>query len=171
MSLRELLFHRFRTIGWLEPFVVATSVAATLNFGHILSQTIKAASSAGTRSLHGYEITTYYFGPPVSFYPRLFICSSLLIATFGILRSFPRSTAAMFGLIGALAGYFYWWIASYRLFRNFTDADVAFMNGSEIKQAGYLYQGTWLDIVVAAAVVVCSVLFLDRLVNRKHIVS
>jgi hypothetical protein len=172
MNLQELLFHRFRTIGRLGRFLVATCFAAVLNFGQILSQTMRAASSAGTPVVDGYEITICYFGPPASFYPRLFICCSLLIATVGVFRSsFPRSMLAMFGLAGAVAVYFYWWITSYRVFRNFTDADIAFLNNPEIKRAGYLYQGTWLDIGVAASVVVCSVLLLDRLLNRRCIVS
>jgi hypothetical protein len=172
MNLQELLFHRFRTIGWLGRFLVATCFAATLNFGSILSQTMKAANSAGTHVVDGYELTICYFGPPASFYPRFLICGSLLIATVGVFRSsFPRSMIAMFGLIGALAVYFYWWIASYRVFRNLTDADITFLNNPEIKQAGYLYQGTWLDLGLAASVVVCSVLLLDRLLNRQRIVS
>ena len=172
MNLQELLFDRFRTFGWLGHFLVATCFAAALNFAQILSQTTKAASSAGTRVVDGYEITICYFGPPASFYPRFLIFCSLLIATVGVFRSsFPRSMIAMFGVVGALAVYFYWWIASYRVFRNFTDADIAFLNNPEIKQAGYLYQGTWLDIGVAASIVVCSVLLLDRLLNRQSIVS
>ena len=172
MSLQELLFHRFRTIGWLGRFLVATCFAAALNFGQILSQTVKAASSAGTHVIDGYEITICYFGPPASFYPRLLICCSLLIATVGVFRSsFPRSMIAMFALVGAVAVYFYWWIASYRVFRNFTDADIAFLNDPEIKQVAYLYEGTWLDIGVAASVVVCSVLLLDRLLHRRRMVA
>src|ERR1700752_324100 len=119
MSLQELLFRRFRTIGRLGRFLVATCFATTLNFGQTLSQTIKAASYAGTYVVDGYEITFCYFGPPASFYPRLLICGSLLIATVGVFRSsFPRSMIAMFGLVGAVAVYFYWWIASYRVFPN-----------------------------------------------------
>jgi hypothetical protein len=56
MNLQELLFHRFRTIGWLGRFLVATCLAAALNFGQIFSQTMKAASSAGTHVVDGYEI-------------------------------------------------------------------------------------------------------------------
>jgi hypothetical protein len=172
MNLQELLFHRFRTLGWLGRFLVATYFATALNFGQILSQTMKVASSSGTHIVDGYEITICYFGPPASFYPRLLICCSLLIATAGVFRSsFPRSTIAMLGLLGAVAVYFYWWIASYRVFRNFTDADISFLNNPEIKQAGYLYGGTWFNIGVAASVVVCSVLLLDRLLNRPSIDS
>ena len=169
MHLHEILFHRFRTIGWVGRLVVATCIAAVLNFGQIFLENMEASR---THVVDGYEITFCCFGPPASFYPRLLICCSLLIATVGVFRSsFPRSIISAFGLIGGLTVFSYWWIDSYRVFLNFTDVGIAFLNNPEIRQAGYLYHGTWSDIGVAASVVVSSVLVLDRLLSRAHIVS
>ena len=172
MSLQQLLFHRFRTIGWIGRFLLATCVAAAFNFADIFFQTMKAASAAGTNVVDGYEITVCYFGPPASFYPRFVISCSLLIATLGIFRrSFPRSPILVIGLIGALTAFIYWWIASYRVFRNFTEAGVSFLNNPEIKQAAYLYQGTWFDISVAVSVVLFVILLLERLIDQKRCVT
>jgi len=168
MSLSSLLFRDFRTIGWIGRLLLATCVVAALNFGDILRKTMKAASSAGTHIVDGYEITVCYFGPPASFYPRFLICLSLLIAAFGVFRrSFPRSAIAALGLFGSLMTYAYWWIASYRVFRNFTEAGISFLNNPEIQQAAYLYQGTWFDIGVAASAVICLTLILEQLIDQK----
>src|SRR5258705_3591538 len=153
MSFKQLLLSRYRTIGWLGHFLLATWVLAAFNFAEIFSQTMKAANAAGTRYFDGYEITVCYFGPPVAFYPRLFVFGTLLITTVGVFkRSFPRSTSGVLGLTGALSAYIYWWIDSYRVFLNFTDAGIHFLNTDEIRQTAYLYGGTWLDICVALAV-------------------
>lgn len=163
MSIQELLFHRFRTIGRPGRCIVATCVVAALNFWEILSRAMKAASMAGTHVVDGFQITVCYFGPPAAFYPRFFIFCSLLVATVGIFQSaFPRRMIATFGLLGALAVYIYWWIDSYRTFTNLTAAGIPFLNNREIPQAAYLYGGTWIDFGLAAAVVVACVLSLDR---------
>jgi hypothetical protein len=172
MGIRELLFHRFRTIGRVGRFVVATCFVATLNFAQILSQTMKAASLAGTHVVDGFEISVCYFGPPAAFYARFYICCSLLIATVGVFRSsFPRSMMALFGLLGALGVFILWWIDSYRVFTNLTDAGIPFLNNREIPQAAYLYQGTWMDFGLAASVVVACVLLLDRLLEPSILSS
>ncbi len=173
MRLQQLLFHRFRTIGRLGRLLVATCCVAAFNFGEIFVRTMKAASAAGTYRLGGeYELTVCYFGPPLCFYPKFLIACSLLIVTVAVFRqSFPRSVMAVTGLVVALTAYSYWWIASYRAFRNFGDAGISFINNPEIKQAAYLYQGTWLDAGVAASVVVCSVLLLGKITNRSELVD
>lgn len=169
MSLHQLLFHRFRTIGRLGRLLVATSCVAAFNFGEIFLRTMKAAHPAGTsRSADShFELTVCYLGPPASFYPKFLIACFLMIAAVGVFRqSFPRSVTAAVGLFGALTAYGYWWIASHRAFRNFAEAGINFIDNPEIKQAAYLYQGTWLDAGVAASGVACSVLLLDRIMNQ-----
>jgi hypothetical protein len=169
MSLTQPLLRHHRSIGWLDGFLVITCLAAALNFVYIFVQTWKAASAAGTHIVDGYEITICYFGPPVGFYPRFFVFVTLLIATVGVFRrSFPRSLIAIVGVAAALSVYIYWWLQSYRVFRGFTDVDIDFLNNPEIKQAAYLYQGTWFDVCVAASIVVCFVLLLDRLLNPQR---
>jgi len=168
MNLHHLFFSWFRTIGWLGRFLVATCVGAAFNFAEIFFQEMKAASRAGTHVVDGFEITVCYFGPPASFYPRFLVLLSLLVASLGTLRrSFPRSPVAVLGLSGALMTYVYWWIASYKVFRNLTEADISFINNPEIKQVAYLYQASWLDIGGAAAVVICLILLLERLFDQK----
>jgi hypothetical protein len=170
MSLKESLLSRSRTIGWLGHFIVAACVAAAFNFAQIYSQTMKAANAAGTHIVDGYEITVCYFGPPAAFYPRLLVFGALLVASVGVLRpAFPRSLITLVGLTGALSAYIYWWMASYRIFRNLSHADIHFLNNTEIKQTAYLYQGTWLDVCVAISIVVCLVLLLDRLLKRQRL--
>jgi hypothetical protein len=171
MSLTQSLVRRYHSIGWLGRFLVTTCLAAALNFALIFVQNWKAASAAGTHIVDGYEITICYFGPPVGFYPRFFVFVALLVATVGVFRrTFPRSLIAIVGVAAAFSVYIYWWMRSYRVFRNFTDVDIHFLNNPEIRQVAYLYQGTWFDVSVAASIVVCFVLLLDRLLNRKRCV-
>jgi len=168
MSLVPSLLCRYRSIGWLGHLLMITCLPAAINFAIIFVQNWKAASASGTHIVDGYEITICYFGPPVGFYPRLFIFAALLVASVGVFRQkFPRSIIATVGVATALAVYIYWWLHSYRVFRNFTDFDIRFLNNPEIKQVAYLYQGTWLDICVAASIVVCFVLLLNRLLHRQ----
>jgi hypothetical protein len=156
MSLRQSLLRRYRSIGWLGRFLVLVLLAASANFGIIFVQNWKAASASGTQVVDGYEITLCYFGPPVGFYPRFFVFAALLLALVGIFRrTFPRSIIATTGAALALSAYIYWWLHSYRVFRNFTDVDIRFLNNPEIKQVAYLYNGTWFDVCVAASLVVC----------------
>ena len=169
MSLHQLVFDRFRAIGWLGRLLVATGVAATFNFAEIFVQTMKVASAAGTHTVDGYVITVCYFGPPASFYPRLLICCSLLLAVVSSFRrSFPTNALAVIGSIGALLVYVYWWISSYRVFRNLGEAGISFLNNPEIKQTAYLYKGTWADVAVAASVIVCVVLLLELFIGVRH---
>lgn len=166
MNLPELLFHRFRTIGRLARFLVATCMVACFNFVEPFVR--DAIITARTHVPDGYTLTVCRMGPPPGSIPRLFITCSLLIATIGVFtRSFPRSRIVVVGLLGALATYGYWWVESYRVFLNLTDADIHFINHPEIKQTVFLYGGTWRDVSVAASVVICSVLFLDRLVTDR----
>jgi hypothetical protein len=154
------------------PFPRGNMGRISFDFAEIFSQAMKAANAAGTHNVDGYEITVCYFGPPVAFYPRLLVIGSLSITTVAVFkRSFPRNTSGVIGLTGALSAYIYWWIQSYRVFLNFTDAGIHFLNNGEIRQAAYLYGGTWLDICVALSVFVCLVLLLDRLLNQRRLVS
>jgi len=167
MLLLELLFHRFRTIGRLGRLLVATCVVACFNFVEPIVR--DAIITARTHVPDGYTLTVCRIGPPPGFTPRLFITCLLLIATIGVFtRSFPRSRIVVIGLLGALTVYGYWWVESYRVFLNLTDANIHFINHPEIKQTAFLYWGTWLDVGTAASVVVCSALFLDRLFNQRH---
>lgn len=169
MNLHLLVFHHFRTIGWLGRLLLATAVAAAFNFVEIFFLTMKAASAAGTHEVDGYEITVCYFGPPASFYPRFLISCSLLIAILPIFRqSFPRNALAVIGSIGALMVYVYWWITSYRVFGNLTEAGISFLSNPEIKQTAYLYGGTWFDVGIAASVVMCMVLLLERFIDPQR---
>ena len=166
MSLQYLLFQRFREIGSLGRFVLATSVAAVAGFVDIFVQNMQAARYAGTHVVGEFTITACRLGPPPSFYPKFLIACSSVIAGIGVFRrSFPRSPFAIIGLIGALTTYIVWWIDSYRVFRNFADLDIPFMK--EIKQTAYLYYGTWLDVGIATSVAVCLVLRLDRFFRRQ----
>ena len=167
MLLLELLFHRFRTIGRLGRLLIATCMVAGFNFVEPIVR--EAVITARTYVPDGYSLTVCRMGPLPGQIPRLFITCSLLIATIGVFtRSFPRSRIVVVGLLGALAAYGYWWVDSYRVFLNLTDADIHFINHPEIKQTVFLYWGTWLDVGVAASVVICCVLFLDRLLNQPR---
>jgi hypothetical protein len=168
MSLGQSFLRHYHSIEWLGRFIVIVFLAATVNFGIIFVQNWKAASASGTHIVDGYEITVCYFGPPVGFYPRFFVFAALLFALVGIFRqTFPRSIIAATGAAVALSAYIYWWLHSYCAFRNFTDGDIRFLNNPEIKQVAYLYNGTWFDVCVAASLVVCFVLLVDRLLIRR----
>ena len=155
-------------MGPLGRFLVLLFLVATVNFGIIFIENWKAASASGTHVVDGYQVTICYFGPPVGFYPRFFVFAALLLALVGVFRrTFPRSIVATTGVAVALSAYIYWWLHSYRVFRNFSDVEIQFLNHPEIKQVAYLYNGTWLDACVAASLVVCFVLLVDRLFKRR----
>ncbi len=159
-------------MGWLGRFVPITCLAATMNFAIIFVQNAKAASNAGTEVVDGYEITVCYFGPPISFYMRFFALAALAFATVGAFRrTFPRSIIATVGVAGALSAYVYWWLHSYRVFRNYADYDIRFLNNPEVKQFAYLYLGSWLDLCVVVSIVICFVLLVDRLLTRRRVVA
>lgn len=166
MNLHDFVFRRFRSVGWLGRFLLVTGVAATFNFAEIFFQTMKASNAAGTHVVDGYQITVCYFGPPAPFYPRLLISCSLVIAILSISRrSFPINAMTIIGSIGALVVYVYWWISSYRVFRNLSEAGVAFLHNPQVKQTAYLYGGTSADVAIAASVLVCVVLLVERFIN------
>jgi len=134
-----------RSISWLGRFIAATCTAAATNFVDIFSQTMKAANASGTHVVDGYEFTVCYFGPPLPFYPRFLVFGALLLATVGVVKqTFLRRVMVVVSLIGGLIVYFYWWMHSYQVFRNFTDFNIDFLNNAEIKQVAYLYEGGWL---------------------------
>lgn len=166
MLLLELLFLRFRRIGRLGRLLVATCLVACFNFVEPIVR--QAIIDATTYIPDGYSATVCRMGPPPGFLPRFFVACSLLIAIIGVFtRSFPRSRIVVVGLLGALAFFGYWWVDSYRVFLNITEhAGVNFINHPEVPHTAYLYRGTWFDVGTAASVVICSVLFLDRLINR-----
>jgi len=156
-------------MGLLGHLVLVTFLAAAINLGVSFVENWKAASASGTYVVDDFEITVCYLGPPVGFYPRFFVFVGLLLAVVGVFRrTFPRSIMATVGIAGALVAYVCWWLDSYRVFRNFTDFDIKFLNNPEIKQVSYLYNGTLLDVCVAASLVVCFVLLIDRLLSRKR---
>jgi uncharacterized membrane protein len=172
MNFARLLLRRFHSIGWLGRCVLITCFASAVNFGIIFVQNWRAASASGTQVIDGFELTICYFGPPVGFYPRFFVLVALLVASIGVFRrTFPRSIIATLGVAGGFLTYVYWWLHSYRVFRNFTEVDIPIIDNPEITQVAYLYQGTRLDLCVVAALIVCLVLLFDRLLNRPPVVS
>ena len=72
MTRAEKFSQWYREADWIAHLVLMTCCAASLNFLEIFRQTMTAAAAAGTHVVDGYEITVCYFGPPASFYPRLY---------------------------------------------------------------------------------------------------
>jgi hypothetical protein len=94
----------------------------------------------------------------------------LLFALAGVFRrTNPDSVIATAGVALALSAYIYWWLDSYRVFKNFSDINIRFLDNPEIRQVSYLYNGTWFDVSVAASLVVCFVLLVDRLLTRRAV--
>ena len=168
MSLIRWFVRRHREIGWFGRFIVSLYVAAALNFGNVLAQSIKAAGYTRTHSVDGFEVTACYFGPPVPFYPRFIVLGALFVAAFGVFhRTFPRSLFTVGGLAAALSVYLYWWVRSYHFFRNLTNVNIDIFNFVEIRQVAYLYDGTSFDVWIALSIFICLILSLDRLFNYK----
>jgi len=142
---------------WIARLVLTTCFAAALNFAEIFSHSMAAAASG-----------VCYLGPPAAFYPRFLVLAGLLIATPAAFKRTPscRLTCGI-GLTVSLGTFIYWWLESYRVFRNFEKFQIAFLNSVEIRQAAYLYQATFLDLGVALSLLICLVIVLDRLVDGE----
>ena len=163
MKFHQSSLPRHYAIGWLGLFIVSLFFAAAINFGYVFLETMEASHASGTHVIDGFEITYCYFGPPAAFYPRLVVFVSLLVASIGLFqRTFPRSGLTLLGLTGAGLAYVYWWADSYRVFTNFEEAGISFMNNFEVRQVAYLYNGTSFDIAIALSSIVSLVLLLDR---------
>lgn len=168
MRLRERLLRAYSDADWIAHLLLSTLIAAAINLFDILSQSIAEAQAAGTHDVDGFEITVCYFGPPTPFYPRLIVLAALSIST---PAAFKRSASCRLissvGLASAMSIYVFWWLASYRQFRNVEElAGIHFLNHPEIKQFAYLYEGTSFDLAVALSTAVCLVIMLDRLFDR-----
>ena len=94
--------------------------------------------------------------PAISDHRQVFIRACKRIAA-------RRFTSAVC-LATALGVYICWWINSYRIFRNL---EVRFLNDVGIRQAAYLYGGTFLDVVAALLICVCLVIVVDRLFDGE----
>ena len=152
------------SINWLANFLQVTSIAAAMNFADIVTDTIRTRAPA--RGADGFEITVCYFGPPTAYYPRLLVMLAVLLAAFSILKiTARRSAVAVLALSSAFLTYLFWWLTSYRMFRNLADWNINFINNNEIKHVAYLRDGTWLDIAVVIAIVVCLVLTIEKLLQ------
>jgi hypothetical protein len=155
-------FSRHHDVGGLGRFIISVFVAAALNFGSILIQTVRAAYGSDD------EVYVCSCGPHPPFLQRLLILGALFVAAIGVSqRRFPRHRIAVAGLAGALFVYLYWWVASYRRFKNFSDAEIDFLNNVEIEQTAYLYAATSFDVWIALTIFACLVLSLDRLFNSR----
>ena len=165
MSLAHFFFHRVRSSGRLGHFLIMLSLAAAFNFLEVFFHRMRA----GSRTVGDLTLTSCHFVPPMSFFPRFWIAVALLIAAVGVFRqSFPRSLMPVVGLTWAVAAYVYWWLDSYREFRNLSEIGFDFLNHIELKHAAYLYEGTWTDVSIAATAMVCLVLVLERFFDQRN---
>ena len=166
MTRRELFLRVYSQADWTAHVLLATCIAATLNFTEVLSQ-LFARAHGGTYGVDGVQFTinVCYFGPPRPFYPRFIVAVALLLATPAAFRQTVscRFTSSV-GLGAAMASYFFWWLSSYRTFRNFEElADIRVWSNPEVKHFAYLYTGTPADLAIALSIAVCLVMMLDRL--------
>jgi hypothetical protein len=155
--------------GLLGRLLLATCLAAALNFAQTFYEILKRSGAIAKQEPAGFSaVTVCYFGPPAGFYPRFLILVLLALAVIGVLRkTSPRSLLSLMGLTGALACYGYWGLDSYRVYKNLTDAGIDFLHNPEIRQVAYLYGGNWLDVGIAAAVVVCLALVWARFAEQR----
>jgi hypothetical protein len=169
MRFRERFLRVYSEADWFAYLLLATCIVAALNFFETLSETIAAAQAAGSRTVDGFTITICYVGHPPPFYPRFFILVALLVATLTVFKRTTRSRlVASIGSAIALGAYVFWWVESYRSFRNFEDfAGVKALVHPEVKHFAYLYYGTPIDLGIALSIGVCFVLLLDRLFDGE----
>ena len=163
MTRVERLSHWFRDADWPVHLVLMTCCASCLNFLEIFRQMLAVVAPG-----------VCYFGPPVPFYPRLLVLGGLLIASLAMLgRTVWCRIISATGLTVSFGTYIYWWLDSYRAFRNLENLQIPFLNDGEIKQFAYLYQGTPLDLAVALSLMINLVIVLDRLLQppRLHLES
>lgn len=166
MRFRERFLRVYSEADWFAHLLLATSIVAAINFFEIFSE---MAREVGSSDASGYTITSCHFGPPAPFYPRSIVLGALFLAT---LSAFKRTAysrlVASIGSAVALAAYVFWWLDSYRSFRNFEDfAGIHALIHPQVKQFAYLYQGTPVDLAIALSTAVCLVLLLDRLFDGE----
>lgn|GEM_PF-3607167 len=172
MTCGQRILRAYADADCVALLVLTTCFAATLNFGDTFTETVAAAQRAGTHVVDGYIIDICYFGPPTSFYPQLIVMAALLAATpAAFLRTVACRLLAGINLTVALLAYVYWWLDSYRVFRNFQEGYIPFLRHPEIRQSAYLYHGTALDLFIALSILACLVLVLDRLFDGEKITS
>jgi hypothetical protein len=167
MTRRERFLRVYSEADWFAHLLLATCTVAAINFLHIVSITAAEFALVQEGARHG--STACYFGPPPPFYPRFIVLVALSIATATV---FKKTTGNRFvasvGSAVALSAYVFWWLASYRIFRNFEDfAGIQALIHPDVKQFAYLCQGTPVDLAVVLSTVVCLVLMLDRLFDGE----
>ena len=170
MTRRELFLRVYSQADWTAHVLLATCIAATLNFLEVISQ-LFARAQGGTYTVDGvqFTFTACYFGPPRPSYPRFIVAVALLLATSA---AFKQTVACRFtssaGLLAAMASYVFWWFESYRTFHNFEElAGIRVLSNPEVKQFAYLYAGTPADLAIALSMAVCLMIMLDRLFYRS----
>jgi hypothetical protein len=170
MSYAERLMRSYGQSDWIARFILTTCYAAALNLGDCFLDEMAAYRTPGTHVEGHYVLTVCSMGPPPAFYPRLIALGAMLIATlFAFKRTSMHRVLSGTALAGALTIYVFWWVHSYNSFQNFQMAGIEFLNHVELRQAAYLYGGSWLDLGVVLMIVVCLVLVLDRLFDgEKH---
>ena len=166
MTRRERFLRVYSEADWFAHLLLATCLVAAINFLDILSQMVP---EVGTHTADGFTITHCTFGPPPPFYPRFIVLVALSIATATAFKKTPGNRlVASVGSAVALGAYVFWWLASYRILRNFEDfAGIHALIHPEVKQFAYLSQGTPLDLGIALSTAVCLVLVLDRLFDGE----
>jgi hypothetical protein len=162
-----------RRTASIGGFLITLCLTAAYNFSLVFREMIKAAGAAGTHTTpDGFVVTVCYFGPPISFYPRLFVLLALLLACAGVLRGGAGGRLlSLLGVAGASASYAYWWAASYRAFKAYSGGGIDFLNHPEISQVAYLYQGSWLDVCLAVSLLAALVLLAERLLKEGPALS
>ena len=167
-SCSERLLRSYSEADWIARLILTTSFAALLNFWTSLAELFAQYEASRRGFVAGVEISFCYFGPPPGFYPHFVVMVVLLIAA---LAAFKRVASRRFvsavGLATALGTYICWWIDSYRIFRNFEDLQIRFLENSQLPKAAYLYGGTFLDLAVALLILTCLVIVLDRLFDGE----
>jgi len=156
----ERLLRCYSRADWLAHVILATWLLCLLNFHQVLAETIAAAESAAVYGV-------CYSGPPREFYPRLIAAVTLSVSLAAFARTISCRLITSIGLASALGVHVLWWLSSYRTFRNFEEAEIPFLSHPEIRQTAYLYGGTPEDLIVVLSIVVCLVLALERLFERR----
>jgi hypothetical protein len=156
-----------------QSYLLLVSLYATINFVHIFLWTLYARGLASsTHSADGFTVTVCYFGPPLAFYPRLFVASFIFAAALASLRrSLASRITSLTCLMAAVMVYLLWWIHSYRLLQEFSHLGIPFLSHSEGRQVAYLIGANWLDIFVAVSLCIAFVLTAERTLSRIFNVS
>ena len=161
----ERLLLCYSRADWLAHLIVSTWLVAVFNFETILAEQIKADR---TYVVDGMVFIGCILRPPPAHAPRLI---TMVVLSVPMLAAFARTISCRLitsiGLASALGVHVLWWLSSYRTFLNFEEAEIQFLSHPEIRQTAYLYGGTPEDLIVVLSIVVCLVLALERLFERR----